>query len=337
MSRLLSALKLSAVIFGFVLLTGCSPGQPAGGDAGEPLQLSAWLTHWDWADGDRELKRWENQLSSLSYFAATFDANDRLVVAPELSQPRPKTGGYTRYLTFVNDRENADGSVTLKDTAVLQRLLTDETALDRHIDEIIALTAAGGYNGIEIDYERVWKEQPLTEPFSRFISRLYTRALQSGLGLRVVLEPGTPFQTAGLISGPEYVVMFYNLYGLHSSPGPKADAEFIQKTAARMAVLPGTKAAAFAGGGCLWGDNGEKRFLTEVEARTLAALHAVRPQRDESSQSLVFSYQENGVSYQVWYADFLTLRAWIRTAQSQGISSIFLWRLGGNVDSHKLL
>ena len=30
--------------------------------------------------------------------------------------------------------------------------------------------------------------------------------------------------------GPEYMVMLYNLYGLHSGPGPKADGPFIEKT-----------------------------------------------------------------------------------------------------------
>ena len=142
---------------------------------------------------------------------------------------------------------------------------------------------------------------------------------------------------AGLCKGPEYVVMFYNLYGTHSGPGPKADFAFIEKTIKKMEALPGTKSAAFATGGCLWEDyvplgdkKGKVRNVDEAEAVQLAEKHHATPVRDEKSHALHFAYQAEGHEYVVWYADSETLNAWIGAAARGGLDRVSLWRLGGN-------
>lgn len=315
-------------------LAGCSLGPPGAG--GEPAKLSAWLTYWDLDEGERDLTRVANNLEKLCYFGAYFDQNDQAFIPEALRRKKSdlttKTGKYEAYLTFVNDKQNADGSVALKDSEVLRRLFADERAMERHIDQIIALTLQGGFDGIEIDYERIWNDETIGQSFLRFADKLYGKARQNNLKLRLVLEPGTPFGSAGFFPGPEYVVMFYNLYGLHSEPGPKANPAFIRELLTGMNALPGEKAAAFSTGGCVWGDNGEKRFLTEVEAKTLAITYEREARRDDESQCLVFDYPDNGVWYQVWYADVQTLNYWIAIAKAQGVSQISLWRLGGNTD-----
>ncbi len=321
-----------------IVLTGCAEQHPA--VAKEPVKLSGWLAYWDLAAGEKDLTRIDKRLDSLSYFAAYFDKDDKLIIPAELNDQRAalkeKKVRYKTYLTFVNDKQNADGSVIMKDIEVLRRLFADDTAKQKHIDEILSLTLQGGYDGIEIDYEQIWKDPLIGEAFLRFSDKLYQKALEKNLKLRLVLEPRTPFITSNFVNGPEYVVMLYNLYGTHSGPGPKANAEFIKNTLFRMKFLPGKPTAAFSTGGCLWGDNGEKRFITEAEAKTLAVLHDAKPKRDPDSQAQVFSYQEQGVSYQVWYADVKTLKFWIALAGEQAVTNISLWRLGGNLDINKI-
>lgn len=325
-----------------ILLAGCAgnPFRPNSPGAKEPVSLSAWIAYWDIPAGESDFRRIDEKLQKLSYFAASFNQDDQLFVPEELTalrnkhkQEKVKTEAY---LTFVNDKAGADGSSLLKDTEVLRRRLADDAAIDRHIAEIIELTLQQGYDGIEIDYERVWRDEFVRQVFPSFINKLYLAALKQNIPLRVVLEPGTPFQDAAFAKGPEYVVMLYNLYGLHSGPGPKADKAFIRQTIGRMAALPGQKSVALATGGASWGSNGEKKFITEQEAKTLAVTFDIEPVRDEASQCLVFQYTNAGVSYQVWYADAKTLHYWTTIAQEQGISNISLWRLGGNLDLHKL-
>lgn len=337
----LKAVFIIAVIF--LILTGCNFNRQltASAVAHEPTKVSAWLAYWDLDAGEKDLARIGNKLDKLSYFGGYFDKNDHVFIPKELSEKKndltKKKGKYETYLTFVNDRQNADGTVTMKDTEVLRRLFADDAAMDKHIDELIALTLQGGYDGIEIDYERVWKDETIGRSFLNFVGRTYEKALKKNLKLRVVLEPSAPFSDTRFIKGPQYVVMFYNLYGLHSAPGPKANKEFIENTVTRMKALPGEKAVAFSTGGCMWGDNGEKSLLTEVEAKTFAAVYGVESRRDEESQCAVFDFKDRrGVTYQVWYADVQTLKYWISITKQRGESNICLWRLGGNVDMNEI-
>lgn len=326
----------------FIILIGCNYNSQSAVNAvaKEPTKTSTWLAYWDLDAGEKDLDKIGKQLEKVSYFGAYFDSNDRLFIPKELSdkinERKKKKEKYETYLTFVNDKQNIDGSFALKDIEVLRRLFSDDASMDKHIDEIIALTLQGGYNGIEIDYERIWKDEKIGQAFLKFMNRLYSEALKNNLKVRVVLEPSTPFTAADFFKGPEYVVMLYNLYGLHSAPGPKANKEFVEKIITRMKALPGEKSVAFSTGGCLWGDNGEKRFLTEVEARTLAAVYDRETKRDEASQCLIFDYKDKGVTYQVWYADVKTLNYWISIAKEQGENNISLWRLGGNVDIREI-
>jgi spore germination protein YaaH len=327
----------------FIILTGCNYNSQsvANAVAKEPTRRSAWIAYWDVDAGEKDLEKiGRKKLDKLSYFAAYFDKYDRIFIPPELSEKKNKLKTVKRkhetYLTFVNDKQNFDESIVMKDVEVLRRLFSDDATIERHIDEIIALTLQGGYDGIEIDYERIWKDEKVGQSFLRFINKLYGKVQEQNLKLRVVLEPSTPFSSTNFSKGPEYVVMLYNLYGLHSAPGPKANKEFIQKTVTRMESLPGAKSVAFSTGGCLWGDNGKKRFLTEGEAKALAMTFSSETKRDKDSQCVVFEYKDKGVSYQVWYADVETLNYWISIAKEQGENNISLWRLGGNANIDKI-
>lgn len=340
---IISGIFSKAVLFSLtILLIGCNFSSPFVGNAAaeEPPNLSAWLAYWDLSSGSDELDKISGRLQQLSYFAAYFDKADQLFVPKELLDKRSllqqKKVTYKTYLSFVNDKQHADGTVSMKDTDVLRRIFTNESLTQKHMDEIIALTKQGGYDGIEIDYERVWKDEKVGQAFLQFCNKLYMQALINDLKLRVVLEPSTPFAAVSFPYGPEYIVMLYNLYGLHSGPGPKANPDFIKKTIQRMGVVPGKKAVALATGGCIWGDNGEKRFITETEAEKLATTYQSEIKRDPDSQCAVYSYTAAGVSYQVWYADAKTLAYWITIAKKHGQNNIHLWRLGGNSDITRL-
>lgn len=333
---------LIVAIFTSLVLTflGCN-GQAAN-NAGrkEPTHKAAWLAYWEIDAGEKDLEMTRKSLEKVSYFGAFFNENNHLFVPQELSaqksELKKKKVNYETYLTFINDKQNSDGSFVLKDKEIVRKLFATEKSMEKHIDEIIALTLQGGYDGVEIDYEKIWKDEKIWNSFIKFTDKLYTKALKNNLKVRIVLEPGANFSSPALIKGPEYVVMVYNLYGTHSDPGPKANREFIQKSIKRMKDLPGEKSVAFSTGGCLWGDNGEKRFLTEIEAKTFAAVHDAEEKRDKESQCLVFSYKVKDVSYEVWYADVETLNYWISIAKEQGENNISIWRLGGNVDIDKI-
>ena len=313
-----------------LLFSGCGAA-PLKSGSHPPVTKSGWVVSWDrekgWEAYDKTKERW----GSISYFAVTFDEKGELKVPSDL----PKTAGIPFHLTFVNDVIRSNGHSTEKDTEILRHVLRDEHACRMHVKEILAIAETCGADGIDIDYERIGKDPELVEAFARFTKLLYLESIPTHKKIRIILEPSMPMDVSYSV-GPEYVVMLYNLYGLHSGPGPKADGPFIEKTIRRMQALPGKKAVAFSNGGCLWKDaglfgllKGTPRFITTAEVVKLRDAHGTKEERDEASAALHFSYQEDGHSYEVWYADEETLEAWTTLAANRGIPSVSLWRLGG--------
>ena len=238
-----------------------------------------------------------------------------------------------RYLSFTNDimgKKHVE-----KDRELLRRLLATDEGIEKEARLMAEMAEKFGMEGVELDYENFRKDEEIMTRYRAFLQKLAEATKERGLKLRVVLEPAMAFE--GLPAEAEYVVMFYNLHGKHSGPGPKADRDFIEKTLKKMEALPGRKAAAFATGGCLWQDygffglkKGEARFLTEKEAAALAKKHGRTPERDAESAVLHFTFSADGHDGEVWYADAETLNAWITLAAENGVEAVSLWRLGGS-------
>ena len=326
---------LCALLF---LLVGC--GHSDGAALPKPNNLSAWVAYWDIKSAEQETKKLKNKLDTIVYFGAFFDSQDKLSMPAELTTKRladlKKETNNLAYLSVINDRQTAEEKIILKDTEILKEIFSSPDRVNEHINELIAIAQQGKFDGLDIDYERIWKDEQVAAYFPTFVAKLYTATQISGLKLRIVLEPGTPFDKVKFIEGPEYVVMFYNLKGTHSGPGPKADTQFIKRIITKMQTLPGERTVALATGGCRWGSNGSKKYISELEAKALAKTMGAKIKRDKDSQCAIFNYVDRGTNYEVWYADDQTISYWIKTAMDAGETRIAIWRLGGNQSLHKL-
>ncbi|MBM7567121.1 glycosyl hydrolase family 18 protein [Paenibacillus sacheonensis] len=311
---------------------------PAGNAADLPLTLSAWIVDWQWEAGVADLEAVASGLNGgVQAFAAYFGADASLYYTNEdqkawpevLAAAKRAVNGRT-LLTVVNDRYETDGSSgEQKDPALITELMASESSRGKHMSELLEAVAAKGFDGLELDYERV--PNGAWETYGRFIGDLYGRLHAEGKTLRVVLESRAPLEKLNLPAGPDYVMMAYNLYGGFSGPGPKADAAFISQLAARMESLPGDNAIALSLGGFDWTADKQAVSVTEVQAAELAKGGSAEPaSRDDASGSLHFRYTDGaGITHTVWYADAETLKRWIGAARSAGVHDIALWRLGG--------
>ncbi len=340
MAKKLSVILILLFIYLFInfQMQKHTPAPPLSQPRQSP-ELSAWIVYWDMEGALRGIEELGGQLVSLQYFAAYFDAENQLFIPPAIEQLREKMAGAgedtgagkaaaapASYLTVVNDRLLPGGGSVLKDKQLLYELLADEEDQKAHIAQILALAEAGGYDGIEIDYEAIRKDMVLWQYFLDFISRLSLAAAEQGLSLRVVLEPGIPFEALDFPEGPEYVVMCYNLHGPGSLPGPKANDEFLLELARKAAALPGRRTFALASGGFDWSGD-QASALTKREAMALVVRQKAEVRRDPASQALTFSYQQGNTVRQVWYADSATLEHWTGLLKDQGDCGIALWRL----------
>ena len=298
----------------------------------QEVKVSYWLAYWDMDNGLKEYDKLHDHMASISYFAAYYDKDNKLFIPPEVRQARAQDDReIIKYLSVVNDKAWGGDVYTEKDIRILQAMFADDIELNKQVNAILKLTHDEGFDGVEIDYEKLWNTPSLRDPYIHFIDVLYRHATEQGLKVRVILEPSADF-TAPFPTGPEYVVMVYNLYGTHSGPGPKANDIFILTVLQRMQSLPGSKNVAFSTGGCVWSQKESPAFIDEGQAMELAKKYSVVPVRDAGSSALHFEYTDKGTTYTVWYADSATLKHWVAVASQQGITAASIWRLGNNPD-----
>lgn len=290
-------------------------------------QKSAWVVYWDWDRGVQEAQA--QRPDALVAFAASFDEQGALVLPVELTQERlAALPADKAYLSFVNDQKQGEKTL-LKDTRLLKKLL-GKKARQQHIADILALSKLHGFMGVEIDYENVWRDAELMKDYAAFIRKLRDECKAQNMQLRVVLEPKALRSAQLLPKDVEYVIMFYNLYGGHSGPGPKADRRFIWHTLSEAAKLPGTPNIAFANGGFDWSAPKKAKGITLAQAVALQKKYQAQPERDENSRALHFTYSQGSEKHTVWYADEATLNYWQQLAQAVGFKRFSSWRLGGS-------
>ncbi len=307
----------------------------------EGEEIFLWLAYWNYTGYEEELACFSETDKAVSVFGVLFDENgDTPFMTPETEELLQKVMSEKSpeekvYLSFINDLRLADGSYSNKDVELLARLFTEEDSRREHVEEIVKLAVVSGVDGIEIDYENIKKDETLWEPFCLFLELLKEKCDENGLLLRAVLG-AYDVNKASFPEGIEYAVMCYNLYGTHSGPGPKADVTFLKETFERCKNLPGGVSAAYSTGGFIWADEKCEKAITELEAKELyvtlgeAAGELVR---DEASGALHFTYEQDGVKKEVWYADGETLSLWKNTAKEFGITKFSLWKAGGNSKS----
>lgn len=295
------------------------------------MNIGAWIVYWDAEKGIDEWKKTHYGYENISFFGAYFNEDKHLFVPKDFMEAVKQQPTRQRYFTVVNDVEDGDKKL-FKDVEIVKDVLSSQKKRERHADEIIAITKEARCKGIDLDYEKVFRDEKAADLYLEFIKVLYDKAKAENLQLRVILEPNVNFQSYEFSQGPTYIVMLYNLYGTHSkADGPKADFAFIEKTIAKMQYLPQEKGVAFSTGGCIWSSEDKPQFILTEEAISLAKQNKAVPKRQADSGAMYFSYKDkSNTEYKVWYADKKTVSGWIDKASDLGIKNIVLWRLGGN-------
>ena len=301
------------------------PSKPQGG----------WVVYWNFDEGLKEADRFD--LDTVVVFGAGFDEAGNVLIPEEIDfakvlKLQAKHPMQKLYLSFVNDVRLNNGKLVAKDVKLLHKLLKNEATMALCADEIVATAKDYKMQGVELDFENIWKEEALLKKFATFSKMVYKRTQEEGLDLRIVLEPKSLPSAELFKLDAEYVVMFYNLYGTHSGSGPKANKRFINKTVGQMEALGGpnaVKTAAFAGGGFRWLRKARTKSLTQAEAEALAAKNKAFVDRDYTGAQY-FYYDEKDNRACVYYGDKKTFDYWTSIAKAKGVERYDLWCLGGN-------
>lgn len=296
------------------------------------LQLSIWLPEWQNKSAIEDVESSQQGLQDIRVFGAYFNEKDQLLLSDETTEMLQQTQqqfneAHHVILTLINDYVTANAPSVQKDSTLLHRLLQNPSSRQQHIDNIMQVVEQYNVNGIEIDYEKIAKED--LPKYVHFLDKLYEQLSKKDISLHVLLEPSFPFNVK-LPNGPKYTVMAYNVHGYHSGPGAKTTFSFLSDLIKKIRKSNQKFAIAFATGGFQWVNQGKTVALTEVEAEELLNETKADKYRDQASGAAYFTYlDEQNVKHEVWYADRETLEKWTAYVQKRRYNDVVLWRAGG--------
>lgn len=299
-----------------------------------PLVAAAYLPVWDGASSASLENAVAHGLTEVSPVRATVQADGTLAVA---TPPAAETAALQRAsLRVVPTIQNLrDGQWQ---GAMVADLLTDPTTRARHVQAVVDAAAAGGWAGVDVDYEDL---PPLAGgAFTSFLGELAERLHARGMVLSVDVpartsdggDPGTlayPYELIGRVAD-EVRVMAYDYSYATGGPGPVAPLDWVEAVVAHaVARVPEEKVVlGLAAYGYDW-VGGSGTDIGSADAARLAARQGVVPRWDSGSASSTFTYQLEGRSHTVWYEDGRSAAAKAEVAVRNGLRGVALWRLGG--------
>lgn len=312
-------------LLGCLLVAACS--QPPALHA--PSEIGAWLVYWDGGRGLAELERHGALFDQVSLFAYELDPAGLPRPAPGMEALKSgflalaRERGFAPWVTVVNDTRQDNGRVTLKDAALVQRLLTDPATREQHALALAARVATDGFAGLHLDYESI---APTYETqFQDFVVKLSGALRDRGLALNVVVEPRrSPLPPPGAAT---LTVMGYNQHGPHGTAGPRATPRFVAGLADRTrGDMQHSPALALAVGGFRWTPPGP------VEPLDWEVGHRLADSTPTVSRGLFTRVPHFRLAdgSDVWFDDTESLGAKWEAAYAAGFRRLMLWRLGGN-------
>lgn len=281
--------------------------------------------------GLEEAKSVPDEFDSVDFFGAYFNKDGKIFLPQNMEELMKKPDEIFKsiYLTVVNDIVLDDGSSIQKDSKIIKDILGDEKGQEDHIKELVDLAVTYPVKGLMLDYEKIPDE--VFDEYAVFIEKLGSSLKNKGRDLKIVLEPGSPIDSVKFPEKFEYIIMAYNLHDLRTPPGPKADYKLIDSLSNKLQENSLNGSIAFSLGGFDWPEEGNGKAITELEAEELLLKVGAEKKRSRDSGAAYFNYMDNeGINHTVYYADGETIMGWADRAYAKGISSFYLWRLGGN-------
>jgi spore germination protein YaaH len=218
-------------------------------------------------------------------------------------------------------------------------VVNDPARRQQHIQDIMTLIGANGYDGIDIDYESLNPAD--RDAFSLFIEELAAALHAEGKWLSIAVHAKT--DDAGAWGGAaaqdwarlgaavdSFKIMTYDFHNGASEAGPIAPLDWVDAVLSYAAtVVPPEKTSV---GVPVYGYNwtgSRAQSLNWRQALQLAEQQGVQPQRDPASGELTFSYDDG--RHTVYFNDGETLAGRLAMLREKhpNVAGIAIWPLGG--------
>lgn len=296
--------------------------------------VSGWEPYWTYTAGDAAISaNTSNGLDEVNTFGIGIAPDGHLVKRSGVEDP-------TR-IALIRSRagEVIPTIYDVDDGTALESVLANPAYTARCITDMVALLDAGGYDGLDIDFEHAKSSNRAA--FSQFVTDLGAQVHARGKVFSVTV-PGkrqdTPswagYDYAALgAAADRFKIMTYGYSGPWSSaPGPIAPTDWIRRVLDyAVTVVPASKIQiGIPFYGYDWPANGGTvRSVTYPRAQTLLARSpggvVYEPTRGEAH----FTYtDDSGVSHTVWFSEARSVAAKAALVKQYGLRGLSIWALG---------
>ena len=218
-------------------------------------------------------------------------------------------------------------------------IIHDPARRAQHVQDLVALVTANGFDGLDLDYESLNPED--RDDFSLFVEELAAALHARNKLLSIAVHPKT--EEPGTWNGPqaqdyarlgaavdEFKIMTYDYHWSTSEAGPIAPLDWVDQvlTFAATVVPPEKTYLGVPFYGYDWtGSTGEP--LNWRQATKLASQNNAELQRDASSGEAWFTYGDG--RHTVYFNDAETLRQRLQAAfeRHPDLAGVAIWALGG--------
>ena len=222
-------------------------------------------------------------------------------------------------------------------------ILHDPAAMERHVNDIVALVQRNNYAGIDIDYEDLRAGD--REAFATFVNHLgaalhdkdkvlsvavFGKTTDAGEDQRNVAQDYAAIGDAA----DEVRLMAYDYHWSASAPGPVAPITWVHQVLdyAKTQIPAEKIVLGISTAGYDWVDGkGEPVSWLQCFGRTRAYHATLRYDRLEQSPSFRYTDAQNR-EHEVWFENAESLTAKLDAAKTTGIRGVYVWMYGDEDD-----
>jgi len=304
--------------------------------------LNAWVTPWNLTDTKNNLGNY----AGLSAFWATVDA-DAIHLDPKadwatwdaFEATLPAANQKNIYLTV-----SGDPDVTYKD-------VSDPKIQAQHIHELLTVVHAHSFDGIDIDYEALGREN--RDSFTQFIQNLATQFHQDGKSVAVTVEArinnDVPMDWAALSKSADQVrVMTYDYHSCSvGSPSPITPIGWLRDVLeySKQTITPGKLVIGLGNYGCDWteqadgsykgtGISYDQAIATAKSANTpIITTDLINNDGYDTGAVRTYTYHDSdNQQHTVYFEDSTSLQDKIALVNQYNTAGIIFWNVGiGNL------
>jgi spore germination protein YaaH len=309
-------------------------------------KVAVWIAFWDWRDACTTLDTQSKTIKEVMPFWYDMDSTGEIFYSEGI--PHLISAGRLDLDTRQFTREcQAKGMKVMPlisnefDKQRVHNLLSDPTSRQRHIDNILQLIRFNGYDGVDIDYEGLMKED--REAYSLFLTDLGKALHKEKKLLSVAIaaktsEPGNwdsvialDYKAIGK-AADRVRIMAYDYHYSGGEPGPIAPLSWVRNILefSTKEIPPQKIWLGIGAYGIDWGP-GKDRELTFNGATALDAKYQVEPQWDPDWSETWFAYTEESTLSQrtVWFQESQSFQKRWEFCKKYKIGGVSIWRIGG--------